>query len=916
MSGRLARWRGRWRVALRHGARDARRHKGRTTLVATMVALPVLVGTFATTALWSVQESPERRVETELGPRLQAATDYAQPGVQQSPDHQGTMTGEPVSVPFADAEAAVGAALPAGDSLVRELRRSVVVHGPGLERSTTALQTDLGDPDVAAAFALVTGRTPRAGEAALSAAVADELGVAVGDVVAVEPDGDVRDDTQAGDLGEVTISGLLARSQPGAAGLLYPADGPLRPPAAVGDAEFSPTAVAVGWFVSGDAPVTWDDVLRLNEAGATVVSRAVLLDPPPDEAVPLFGGAPQTDPAELVRTWGPVGAVVAVALLEAVLLIGPAFAVGARRSARSLALVAANGGSQRSLRAMVLGTGVVIGVGASMLGVLLGVAGAGALLVVLDESLRGLRFLTVPWLQVQGILVVGVLLATAAAWLPARGASRADVVAVLAGRRGETAHRRWPAVAGTVVAAAGFAGAVAAGLAGRPLLLAGGVVVGELGLVLAGGGIVALLGRVAGPLPLSWRFALRDAARHRSRTAPAVAAVLVACAGASGGLVYSASQALHDYRSQSVMAAPGTLLVAPADGGAPDAPTSLEQAQVDAVRALVAEVAPAAGDLRTITVLRAPAEGPVTTSVFTEPAAGVSTGFSSGPGAVFGPVVDDGSLVDVLGIPDADAARAALHAGRAVVAPADLWPDGSAHLTVSRWDREQDEEVGDARSLQLPAVAVGDPAGPTALALPLVPPELVATADAPTAVGGLLASPTAPLSTAQVETLQAALDERFGTDDWGSCQVCAGVAEAPGRGDEWFALLLIVGGAGLLALAAAWIATALAATESRPDLATLAAVGAAPGTRKRVVAAQAGTVAVVGAVIGTVSGIALGAAFVLYERHRYDLVDLTWSVAVPWPWLGATVVVLPVLAVTAAWLVTRSRLVLSRRLAD
>jgi putative ABC transport system permease protein len=903
-------------VALRHGARDARRHKGRTALVATMVALPVLVGTFATTSLWSVQGAPERRIETELGPRLQAELVYLQPGAQQSPDAlTGGTDGELRSVPFADAEAAVTDAMPAGDSLVATLRQPVVAHGPELQRSGTALQSDLADPDVAAAFTLTEGRLPDTGEVALSAEVADDLGVGLGDTVRVEPDRATPDALTDG-LGAAKVSGLLGGDQPGGAGVLYPTDGPLRPPAAVGEAEVSPNGVTVGWFVSGDVPVTWDDVLRLNEAGALVTSRAVLLDPPPDSAVPLFEGAPQTDTAELLRSWGPIAAVVAVALLEAVLLVGPAFAVGARRSARSLALVAAHGGTERSLRAIVLGTGVVIGVGASTLGVLLGVVGAGMLLVVLDGSLRGLRFLAVPWLPVLGILVVGVLLTAAAASLPARGASRADVVAVLAGRRGETAHRRWPAAAGAVAAAAGFAGAVVAGLAGQPLLLAAGVVVGELGLVLACGGIVALLGRAAGQLPLSWRFALRDAARHRARTSPAIAAVLVACAGAGGGLVYSASQALHDYRSQSVTAAPGTLLIAPADGGAPDAPTTLDETQVDEVRALVADVAPVAEDLRTVTVLRAPAEGAVITSVLTEPADVVGASYSSGHGAIVGPVVDDGSLVDVLGIPDAGAARAGLRAGRAVAAPTDLWADGTVHLTVSRWDREQVEAVGRERQLELPAVAVGDPAGPATLALPLVPPELAAAADVPTAVGGLLASPTAPLSQAEVDTLQAALDDRFGTDGWGGCHVCAGVAEPPARDDGWLAALLIVGAAGLLALAAAWIATALAATESRPDLATLAAVGAAPSTRKRVVAAQAGTIAVVGAVIGTVSGIGLGAAFVLYERHRYDPVDLTWSVVVPWPWLAATVVALPALAVAAAWLVTRSRLVLARRLVD
>ena len=43
--------------------------------------------------------------------------------------------------------------------------------------------------------------------------------------------------------------------------------------------------------------------------------------------------------------------------------------------------------------------------------------------------------------------------------------------------------------------------------------------------------VLGLLGRLARLLPLPARFAVRDAARHRSRTAPAVAAVAATVAG-------------------------------------------------------------------------------------------------------------------------------------------------------------------------------------------------------------------------------------------------------------------------------------------------------------------------------------------------------------------------------------------------
>ena len=127
---------------------------------------------------------------------------------------------------------------------------------------------------------------------------------------------------------------------------------------------------------------------------------------------------------------------------------------------------------------------------------------------------------------------------------------------------------------------------------------------------------------------------------------------------------------------------------------------------------------------------------------------------------------------------------------------------------------------------------------------------------------------------------------------------------------------MIIAGAGItLALAAAWISSALAATEARPDLATLTAVGAAPAARKRFVGAQAGVIAVIGTVLGAASGVALGAAFVLPNRYTPWGVDATWFVTIPWVPLSVILVGLPVLAVGAAWIVTRGRETLTRRVA-
>lgn len=910
MSDRFARFRGRWRVALRYGWRDARRNKGRTALVAVMVALPVLLGTFAATMLWSERDTPESVAQRELGPRLQAVAEYVGPAVSQDPSASSvSWDGEAARpAPLPEVESALSAALPDRDGLLRVIRTlsgGVDVHANDLQLSGETMQADLSDETLAASFTLSEGDLPADDEIAVSSAMADQLGIAVGDTVTttfVEIGGSGVPERQS-----VQVSGLLDGVQPQHVEVLFPGSGPLDPPADLSDGGRN---TWVQWFVSGATPVAWDDVLALNQVGVSVVSRDVLFDPPPDEAVPMLAGAPDTSTEDLVRQWAPFAAVVAVALLEVVLLIGPAFAVGARRSARSLAVVAAGGGTVRALRAVVLGTGVVVGTLSALVGTTLGVAAA---LVAVSVSSDNVPM--IPWLPVLGILLVGVGIATAAAWLPARGASKADVVAVLAGRRGEVAHRRWPAVVGAVLGVGGFAGAIVAGIAGQALLLAAGVVVGEIGLVLACGGIVAGLGRLARHLPLAWRFALRDAARHRGRTAPALAAVLIAVAGAGAGLVYSSSQATYNVRSQTVGAAPGALTVAVSD---PTGGPALTDGELETLRSVVHDVVPDTGELHTVSTLREE-QGAVSTTVGIEPPPDhrFDSGMSLRPGSFVGPVVDDGDLLELLRVPEPGRAREALAAGRAVVMAGDTWEDGSAHLAVHSWDTSTEEPV-EERATVVPATGVGDPLGPSASTLPIVPHELVEEIGVPTAVMGVATMPDTPPTDADLQTVQAALDAEFGADEWGTCRVCAVVGEqvqdygAP----QWLSRLLIVGSAGMLALAAAWIAAALAATESRPDLATLAAVGAAPTTRKRIVAAQAGTIVVIGSVLGAVSGIALGAAFVLFERFRWGTADLRWTVEVPWAVLGGMVVGLPLLAVLAAWLVTRSRLVLTRRVAS
>ena len=148
-------------------------------------------------------------------------------------------------------------------------------------------------------------------------------------------------------------------------------------------------------------------------------------------------------------------------VLEVTLLAGPAFAVGLRRRRRELALIAAQGGSPGHLRMIVFADGVVLGGGAALTGLALGV-GLASLSALLEAGrlIGGVGPLDIPWVQVVAVALIGALSGLVAAVIPAVQAARQDVAAVLGGRRSEARDRAGRPVLGLALLIAGVAAAV------------------------------------------------------------------------------------------------------------------------------------------------------------------------------------------------------------------------------------------------------------------------------------------------------------------------------------------------------------------------------------------------------------------------------------------------------------------------
>jgi putative ABC transport system permease protein len=118
---------------------------------------------------------------------------------------------------------------------------------------------------------------------------------------------------------------------------------------------------------------------------------------------------------------------------------------------------------------------------------------------------------------------------------------------------------------------------------------------------------------------------------------------------------------------------------------------------------------------------------------------------------------------------------------------------------------------------------------------------------------------------------------------------------------------------GILMLGGTLTATFLALSDARPDLATLAAVGASPRRRRWVAASYALIIGFVGAVLGAAVGFIPGIAVTYPLTRGYSGVDAHF-LDVPWLMILGLVVGLPLITALMVGLCARSRLPLVARL--
>jgi putative ABC transport system permease protein len=370
---------------------------------------------------------------------------------------------------------------------------------------------------------------------------------------------------------------------------------------------------------------------------------------------------------------------------------------------------------------------------------------------------------------------------------------------------------------------------------------------------------------------LATRLSLRDIARNRSRTGPAVAAIMATLSGVVAMGVYTASQHARNLADFT-----------------PTLPTTMATLYVN-----TDVVLPPGVETAIASSLRATGS-----YAFGDGQSGTASAYVRQLGVghradIRNVMVGGAELLTALGIPQA---APALAAGKAVVITGLPLDNGAVTLQLS-------DASGNETSRSFPAVAakVGVYGS---LGAAVISPATATSLGLSTTTNRRLWTLSAKPTQAEIDAANAAL--LAGSTSAGSLGV---IETEKGLNDGKLLLvpLALLAISTLVTFGVTAISTALSAAESKGDFATLSAVGATPGVRRRLAMGQAGVLALLGGILGIAAGLVpMGAVIAV----RSDVLTLT----IPWQVIALALVGVPLLAALGAGLFTRSRLPLARRL--
>ena len=845
-----------WRPALRLARRDLRRHKVRAALTFVLVALPVLVAAIVAVTVHNGSGDGESYAAEQMGD--------ADALVRVSPwtkvRARDAMYG--VAVPPSGkarqrrdpATVDLSSLLPAG---------SQVVPGPEsgpLELATGGVAFARVVPETAVAGPMaraVSGRLPSGpDEVAVGHGAAKVLGL-------LDESGEPKDEAtlELADGRALAVVGTVPVGGP----YLSVVGRPGLPVTPEPEDEEGPSFLVS--LPEMTTPQLKDLVRTLAADGVSVQARDAILHPE------RWGQGRSGVDAESVYAGS---LAILIGLVEVVLVVGAAFAVAGRRQLRDLGLVAANGGVGRDVRRVMLAQGGVLGTTASVVGAGLGTAFGMAGGRWAERRFDLVRYSSeVPWLAIAAVTALGALTAVVAALVPAWSLGRLTPVQALSGRFPVRLRTARPHAGSFALAGFGLLVLLVGGyLTSRWFAPRGGEsplgpFISAIGLLLLLAGVVwatpylvqaaAAAGRA---LPLSGRYAFRAAGRHRFRTAAATTALTftVAVAVLTGFGVSAAA----DSAEADAGGTPGVLMV---DGGL----EGTEGTEGARVRATLEDT------LGSVTLASSRVLGRGVEQMLTV------RGNGGWPEVR---LIDRASLEALQG-PLTAAESAAFESGSLLVTTRSGVP---AHRDRLRFGLEGDRDA----TWVLPVVRLGTPrvaAGEGGVGQAFVSEATAQRLGVRPGYTSYVALADRAITDADLQRLSA-----YGISAWSDDPVRTQVDRYRYAG---------VLGAGLLSLLVVGIAVALAAAEGRDEAATLTAVGAGPGRRRAIGAMHGLFIGLTGTVLGVLVGLPGALAFVQMDGLA--------RVDVPWLSFLGTLAAVTLLSPVAGWLVTPSRLPLTRR---
>ncbi|MGH9020927.1 MAG: FtsX-like permease family protein [Acidimicrobiales bacterium] len=582
--------------------------------------------------------------------------------------------------------------------------------------------------------------------------------------------------------------------------------------------------------------------------------------------------------------FGP-GVIVVLAAAIGLSLIGlvsiAGFTVVAQRRLRSLGMIRALGATDRHVRQVVGTNGVLVGLIATALGAVLGAATWVAYRPhLIASNHHDVALLAVPWLPVGAALVLAFLTPVLASARPGRAVSRLAVVSALAARPAPPKNVTRTALPGLII------GAVAVLLLGDsasshgstlPLFL--GFVALIVGVVLLAPTIISLGARAGRRAPLAARLALRDLGRYRARSASTMAAISIGVMVAMIVMLGTTARYANvlDYVGPNLTST--QLIVYAGQRGPNQSSTPTSPAAALAAQRSIAASLHVTHDVALVS----------TSADLDHNAAGRSY---SGPLYVATP-----QLLAAFGV-----AASSLDAHADVLTMRPGFATTTEMLLVYGDYYHSQGKGGTTGPLSrvCPASScVANPVMQTVSALPAgtSAPNTVVTEHAVSTLGlaasesttGWLLVTARPITSAQVAAArQSAAAAGLSVESKNEAPTSSQVV-------GWATLAAL-----LIALAMVAMSIGLIRAESADERRTLAATGASPFTLRTITAVSAGTLALLGALLGALGAYVAGAAIFAQQPETGSVVgDLT---QIPATNLLIVFVGLPLIAALGGWL--------------